>query len=107
MARRMSPAAMTGWPATQKASARMRWPRLNELRTGSAGLLRKREHRQLAAEGGVVVESRVAADRAETGGRVGGGPPQARAGPAAGAGGHRGGLPAPVRVGHHRFRDAG
>ena len=32
MARRVSPAAMTGWPATQKASARMRWLRLNELR---------------------------------------------------------------------------
>src|SRR3954454_1762555 len=107
MARRMSPAAMTGWPATQKASARMRWPRLNELRTGSAGLLRKREHRQLAAEGGVVVESRVAADRAETGGRIGEACRKADAGPAADAGEHGDVLLALVRVGHHVSDDAG
>src|SRR3954452_3556222 len=110
MARRMSPAAMTGWPATQKASARMRWPRLNELRTGSAGLLRKREHRQLGAEGGVVAESRVAGGPAEprgpparpgTAGRSGEPRRKADAGPAADAGEHGDVLLALVRVGHH------
>src|SRR3954452_4372232 len=83
----------------------MRWLRSNS--TGSAGLLRKREHGQLTAEGGVVVQCRIATDRPETCRRIGESCCKPNAGPASDTRKDSDVLLALVGVRHHVPDDAG
>src|SRR4051812_4545960 len=83
----------------------MRWLRSNS--TGSAGLLRKREHGQLTAEGGVVVQCRIATDRPKTCRRIGEACCKPNAGPASDTRKDSDVLLALVGVRHHVPDDAG